>query len=344
MNYLHIHGPTYTYRGEQLDAPTLLFVVDHHCSQWASEFEVKKLLANSKCNSKDHVVVFDHVVAQKEFLENSCICMPYLLVKEEQQFNRWKPTVNLSAKTSTFNFMINKARPNRDFLLMLIEYFNLTDYKYTLCWDTAIINRSAHQAKINDKEYADITGVVPLNFKKHCYVTEHDTEHHGGLDHGTQPNMYFYTQALQKNIFEPTCISLITEPGMIEQETIPTEKSLYAFYSGTMPLWVGGWGIPDYFKSLGFDIFDDILDHSYQYLEHPWDRCYYAVKNNLYWLNNFDRTHKFVRAHQSRFQHNLDLFKNNVFFNQATKIISSVNHDIRPVLLNYLTQFATQDI
>jgi hypothetical protein len=134
-----------------------------------------------------------------------------------------------------------------------------------------------------------------------------------GLRNGSFCNAHTYQGLLQTAVFEPSCVSLITEPAYTEQETIITEKTLMSMYAGTLPIWVGGWRIPDWLQTHGFDVFDDIVDHSYQALSDPKARVDQAVRLNLDLLQDFDRACKFVTHNHDRFKHNLDLLQSNYF-------------------------------
>ena len=139
------------------------------------------------------------------------------------------------------------------------------------------------------------------------------------------PLQMTYQKLLQSNVFESTAISIITEPAYYERDTIVTEKTLMAIYGGTVPLWFGGWRIPDYMRSLGFDVFDDIIDHSYQNLPDPEQRCREAVNRNIHLLKNLT-----VIDHK-RLQHNLDLVKSNPWQTQVNNLIKTYP-DLRTVL------------
>ena len=187
--------------------------------------------------------------------------------------------------------MINKLRPHRVALLELIEELNLTNYTYSLPW-----------------QENPFTSLPVTN-----YMIGTETQMTQGIRSGSIRNSQNYKQLLQKTVFEPSCISLITEPVFFERESILTEKTIMSIYSGTLPIWVGGWRCADALRSFGFDVFDDIVDHSYQDLDDPFDRCYHAIERNLNLLRDFDLVHKFVQNNKSRFEHNFKLLKNNVF-------------------------------
>lgn len=137
------------------------------------------------------------------------------------------------------------------------------------------------------------------------------------MRNGAFKNALTYNKLLQHTVFEPTCVSLITEPAYYEKETIVTEKTLMALYAGTIPIWVGGWRIADYMASMGFDVFDHVVDHSYQTELDPVRRCDLAVELNLGLLTNF----KLARGHldSARLQHNFDLLQQNVFLEDVLK-------------------------
>ena len=289
---IEIHGPTYKYAGEILDKPEIIVVRDHHYNEVDHCFHVKNLLENSTCDPYLHTLIFDHVLIHDDVLKDyNIILYPALIAKEEREFNQQLIEIDWNNRSCIFNFMINKPRTHRKRLLKLVEELNLTNYTYSLPW---IEN--------------PFTSLPVTN-----YMIGTETQMLQGIRSGNIMNWQNYKQLLQKTVFEPSCISLITEPVFFERESILTEKTIMSIYSGTLPIWVGGWRCADALRSFGFDVFDDIVDHSYQDLDDPFDRCYHAIERNLNLLRDFDLAHKFIQNNKSRFEHNLNLLKNNVF-------------------------------
>jgi hypothetical protein len=140
-----------------------------------------------------------------------------------------------------------------------------------------------------------------------------------GVKNRHYPNALTYQQLLQCRVFEPTCVSLITEPCYLEREIMITEKTIMAVYAGTLPVWVGGWRLPDAMRDLGFDVFDDIVDHSYSTLADPVARLDQALIKNQHLLTDFTLVRDFITANQSRLQHNVDLVEQNVFLDLVKK-------------------------
>jgi len=297
---IEIHGPSYRYAQEVLKRPEVIYVRDHHYDETAQCFHLKALLENSLCDPQKHLLVFDHVNVEYEFAEYPHVCLPTFLARENQEFIQQNIVPDWTNKTTAFNFMINKPRPHREFLLILLEYFGLTNYSHSLCWRT--VTKTLQVPK-----YQFIIDSVMLDMPSTNYVFGTEVVMDQGVRNGSFKNAHTYQGLLQTTVFEPSCVSLITEPAFYEKETIVTEKTLMAICGGTVPVWVGGWRIADYMASMGFDIFDDVVDHSYQYKSDPWDRCYYAIARNMALLENC------IDLDPARLQHNYDLLQQNVF-------------------------------
>jgi hypothetical protein len=290
---LRIPGPTYRYTGERIHNE--IVYIDDHCYDEASQsFPVKQLLVN---NPGNHLLVFDHLGHDDVLAEYPHVMLPVYLAAEVEEFKRQKIQPNWNNKTHCFNFMINKPRLNRIRLLEYVEREQLTTRLYALPW--------------RHSDYASIP------------VTDYRLGEEVVLDQGVKnqhyPNALTYQQLLQRQVFEPTCVSLITEPCYLEREIMITEKTVMAMYAGTLPVWVGGWRLPDAMRDLGFDVFDDIVDHSYSTLADPVDRLDQALIRNQQLLTDLDLVKDFIANNQSRLQHTVDLVEQNVFLDLVKK-------------------------
>ena len=284
---LRILGPTYRYTGERIHNE--IVYIDDHCYDEASQsFPVKQLLVN---NPGDHLLVFDHLGHDDVLAEYPHVMLPVYLAAEVEEFKKQKIQTDWNNKTHCFNFMINKPRLNRIRLLEYVERKQLTNRLHALPW--------------RHSDYASIP------------VTDYRMGEEVVMDQGVKNRHYHnaltYQQLLQRQVFEPTCVSLITEPCYLEREIMITEKTIMAVYAGTLPVWVGGWRLPDAMRDLGFDVFDDIVDHSYSTLADPVDRLDQALIRNQQLLTDLDLVKDFIANNQSRLQHNVDLVEQNVF-------------------------------
>jgi hypothetical protein len=315
---IEILGPTYRYRDEILTEPEVILIRDHHYDDINHCFHVKTLLDHSACDPQQHLLISDSVLHSEEIHPYKLLCLPIFLAQQSDQFTLKKIKTNWNNKTAAFGFMINKPRPNREFLLLLIKHFGLTNYTYSLCWKNTEIKKAHLLANVKLESHKKIIENTQSNIPKKAHIFGHEVLLDQGLHSGNITNSEIYTKLLQSTVFEPSCISLITEPTFYERETFMTEKTIMAMYGGTLPIWVGGWGIPKSMRQLGFDVFDDIVDHGYEHMEDPWDRVYHAVEKNLHLLKDIKVTQQFLKNNHDRLQHNVDLINSNVFQKHIT--------------------------
>lgn len=107
-------------------------------------------------------------------------------------------------------------------------------------------------------------------------------------------------------IFNQSLISLVTESdnGDHDKGTVFTEKTVFAVMGLTIPIWVGGYRHADLFEDMGFDIFSDIVDHSYQHEDTMFMRCWRAVKDNLDVLQDLAAARQIYHDVMPRLMHN----------------------------------------
>lgn len=289
-----LDGPRYKYQGERLTTPEIIVIQDHHYDDGG--YALQQLLDNSQCPADQHVLVFDHVLRQDEFARYHCVCLPLLLAAECKEFNQQRIKIDWTNRRHAFNFMINKPRPHRLLLLDMVHSLGLSDYRHSLCW--------SHDHK----------SIPRTDYK---FGDERTLEQ--GILNGSHANACTYDSLLKRTVFEPTCVSLITEPAFHERETIITEKTLMAIWAGTLPIWVGGWRCAETMRDMGFDVFEDVIDHGYQALLDPVERCRQAVLLNIHLL---ERPIDLVPL-ISRLRHNLELLRQNVFLRQVDHLLSS---------------------
>ena len=191
-----------------------------------------------------------------------------------------------------FNFIANKARPWRVFVVKLLEYFDLSTKSYTL---HPIID-NFHPGR--DVGYHGTDKKIKKFFKWACHNNNLIEEHTPLFLKQDSPNTEHanhWHSFLKSQVFAPAAVAIITEPYEITwiDHLTYSEKTIYAMLGLNFPLWaVGGIGQADMWKSVGFDVFDDVIDHSYQYHKDPMERSFYAIYDNLEILCDLDKAKK----------------------------------------------------
>ena len=136
-----------------------------------------------------------------------------------------------------------------------------------------------------------------------------------------------------------TAVSLIGETADFQKSSVLTEKTLYAIMALNFPLYIGGYGHADQLTRMGFDVFDDVINHSYQYKKTLFERCYYAFYDNLDLLSNLTLASALREQHLDRLVSNRSkLYQGQLSTAVANDISTwpeSLRTTIQPVWDNY---------
>lgn len=245
--------------------------------------------------------------------------LEWLMLKDKCELSS-----NICETTHCFNFLINKKQVNRHILIKLIEYFKLTNYQYT--WKGLdskfdienLMSEFDSDANNWPSEFGDLktalaapVGIKPnwIEFQQAKSVSDY------GGNAWTWNNIF-------KDLVSSTAVSLISESQSMQKSSVFTEKTLYAIMGGTIPIWIGGYGHADYFKSIGFDTFDDYVNHDYQYEPTLIRRCFHAFYDNLKLLADINHAQSVRQRLWVRIMHNRELLYNDIFANHRREVLN----------------------
>jgi hypothetical protein len=289
-------------------------------------------------------VVNDHY-SSIELANTNCFALPLFAESQAKKIRSLSlPTVETN---NCFNFIVNKPQVNRFLCLKLVEWFELQDYNYT--WSAfdcnfgmeKIINEIAGLGTNSEitpecKNYIISPVVVP---KKTLYKTEQNGNNNivvdGGVNTGTNKT---WNEGLDK-IFTHSAISLITESVSYQRAAVFTEKTIYAILGYTFPIWIGGYRQADEFRRMGFDTFDDVVDHSYQHYDTLIQRCYHAFSDNIELLRNKEYVAELRQQCMPRLVKNYQLLTNNQIGKFIDEEIGKYPQDLKQSLAQILYYF-----
>lgn len=215
-----------------------------------------------------------------------------------------KPRLTTKTIDKNFLFLSNNQRPHRALTSCWIKNFaDDLDFNYS---SLSIPPYMLEELLLNNLRGLDITKVLEPKFlfTDTCTYNTNDTNVNYSHSIGNSNfNNFLNIRALYDNI----ALSFITEPTFYENSFALTEKTLHAYLSGHMVIWPAGWECARLAKALGFDVFDDILDHSYQYIDNPIDRTIQALELNKNVIFDKLLQEQFYNDNIERFQRNVDL-------------------------------------
>ena len=250
-----------------------------------------------KINGQPKYIFCDSYSHYQSSLPDQVYCVNAWLESElENRFDGVHvPAYSSVTTNTTANFIINKAQINRFLTIKLCEIFNV-HYDYTWSglggntFDLGVVideKNSINDPLINDLfMYNDLGSPVKHIPKKWITVNvdEMPDDHTRSiLNYGH--NVQTWNSGLH-DIVSSSAVSLITESVWTQNAATFTEKTAYAMLGFTFPIWVGGVNMANEWEKIGFDIFSDVIDHSYQSMPTLIERCFYAFYLNREILTN----------------------------------------------------------
>jgi hypothetical protein len=113
--------------------------------------------------------------------------------------------------------------------------------------------------------------------------------------------------------YRETFIEIICETSFTESCYNLTEKTINSIYGCCFPILLCGKGSVQLLRDIGFDVFDDVINHEYDKIEDPKERLYKAIFDNREILSKNEYAKKIWRNNSSRFQENINVAKNKLY-------------------------------
>jgi hypothetical protein len=220
-----------------------------------------------------------------------------------------------------FNFFVNEnLNVNKYTLIKLVEYFKFDCFDYVLNTDKKFCSirplldqlPHIHDAGLSKEFRHKILKPIAL-----------DTKHNKNYSPTEEPCIVNQWTDNLEPLFDQSAVSLISEPYGDQIASIFTEKTMFAIMGLTFPIFVGGYGNADYLKQVGLDTFDDIIDHSYQFLPTLPERCFYAFKNNLHILSDLELAKQLRQTHLNRLLKNRDLLYDQILTKHVYSVVGN---------------------
>lgn len=133
-----------------------------------------------------------------------------------------------------------------------------------------------------------------------------------------------------KKLYQDSFVQIITEAVFSEPTVMPSEKTAQCFYGANFPIIIGNAGVVKHLRQVGFDMFDDIIDHSYDKQVNRLTRITSAIDANIKILTDIDYAKEKWHECALRFQNNMEFLNNGA----ASYYSSSVLDQIKKIFHN----------
>jgi len=169
----------------------------------------------------------------------------------------------------------------------------------TVCWEfnsdgshDAVRDKIINGCKIMQKE------VDSKHFDNFEIYKNQALDNFNNFEHRLRPRY-------QNSFVEIVSESMFAAPGFFI-----TEKTANAFFACNFPIVFGGVGIVQHLRDIGLDVFDDIVDHSYDKIHNPFDRITTGIDQNRRLLTDGDYVKETWTTCRHRFESNINVIKN----------------------------------
>lgn len=274
----------------------------------------------------------------------------------EEYKNILNNKINTYTSTLLFQLLASKLivnesnfDPNKEFLFSCYNKTTKEHRIQTLCFlkkydilkntDWTYVDP---KLRINTFEPENLTGYFAFvadeldYFKKiGLKYSEYEEHKHKWLETNSSKYNINLTEICYSNCY----INIITESLFYSPEVHISEKSFRPFYFMQLPIYVATHEHVKYLKKeFGFDMFDDLIDHSYD--SEPNDKKRMGlVLNEIKRLNdNKDLVIDFYKKNKNRFEKNLELFeeiyKKEEIYNFLKNLSNKMINNNTPIKLN----------
>ena len=267
MTHETVHPPMYTYNSiidEQFQKH--IVGIGHlpnyeHIEQFIGDYSDKKVILDGSFEASNITPKYDHILlASKQSANPRMIYTDSILWDVYSKDYVTQMNFNKDIEFLSFNGYPRWHRTHVMHHLETNNYFDRGEISYN---------------PFNSPHNLDEENMHPdwINRSIVCDTNRRSTLYHGGH--------------IEPDVFGQANINLVTETSatMAYDGIFVTEKSYRCFNYGMIPIIIGQPGIISHLESLGYDLYRDYIDHSYDSISNPMTRIKKA-------LSSFDQAMK----------------------------------------------------
>ena len=262
----------------------------------------------AKFEYQDKTFISDHYLIFEDFKKFKIDVDANIFVKNAELFFNGS-TYKLENKVlNHFTFISNKSRYHRILCSTVIAnlFNNNIAYSYNSTMKDSVIST---ELLLNTEYTIDPARTLPDSWIPSGTTDKvFDNAWGGVVNYGFNNRIAF--DSLYDKLYKNSATSIITEPCFFENGNMLTEKTLMSIYAMHFLIWPGAWKMAETAEKLGIDVFNDVIDHSYQYIKHPGKRVVEAFLRNKQFLDNMELQQKTREKCLGRLYNNLNLIRN----------------------------------
>lgn len=278
-------------------------------------------------SNKQFVVICDFGNAISK-LDNLCYVNIGGFIVNDQSYRTLEPADKNLNSTQIGVCLNRQMRPHRLSVIALLYGLGLTDQIHI-----SAMHLHKQFAKINSNDLLDHVpwrfkpehdGIRTSMIKGFTELYEHQAEYKTDQEaYVMQGDVCVYMNNVDnfnklRPVYANSFVEIVNETVFEVPYTLFSEKTLNSIYAQNFPIFVAPVNYVKYLRDIGFDMFDDIVNHNYDTIEDPVDRMACAIFENQHLFNS--NTKQLWLECQSRFANNIAWARDEMYTTFANKV------------------------
>ena len=239
------------------------------------------------------------------------------MTNEKSQYQSLMPETSKNFDSDkTFVSLNRHARQHRINLVSYLLGRDLEKYGIISFRDNMVANSWLERVswQLDQRQENEIKPALMLGYKKSKKLKLENTLNQVDMlyresSFNNAMNFDISLRPMYRNCF----IEIVPETSFNQPTFGASEKFLNSVYGCTFPILIGGCGLVNWLSDMGFDMFDDVIDHSYDQIKNPLDRLCAAIDLNIGLITDVDKVKKLWDQHRVRFELNVEFAKNKMY-------------------------------
>jgi hypothetical protein len=249
------------------------------------------------------------------------------ITNQELEYKKLEPVLekNMDSRYTYLCFNRN-YRYQREMLVSLLLEYQLDNTGLVSCMFKNKMDKD-NSGFWNFESHEEIRDLFLSGRKKiesHTFNLNDDYEIYKNLDNDNNSNF----KNKLSNYYKETFVEIISETSFFEPCFLITEKTANCFYGSNFPIWISSKGTVSFLRDMGLDVFDDIVDHSYDDIHDPILRLHSALELNFRILTDNELVKKLWIKNKERFIANHKFLKNNLYDFYKNRTIELFKHHV----------------
>lgn len=312
------HLTSYNFNPWEENIPVMV----KYLQDFAEFYSDKKIILLTSLENLDKYVQQDNT---------SVICWGGDLTNQKDEYQQLGPVLDKNFNSSVNYISLNRnPRSHRAMLVSLLHGLDIQSHGLISCmFKNTLLDVFAETRWQFTEDQNDIKNIIADGFVALQESTGLLTDDYE-IYTTANDNVANFNNTLSK-YYVDTFVEIITETSYTEQTFLLTEKTLNSIYGCNFPILLSSPGAVALLRSAGMDVFDDIIDHSYDLVDNPIDRLYLAIYNNKRLLSDNNFVKRLWQDNRHRFVANVEFAKTTIYSfyrdRATTKFFEAINHD-----------------